>query len=266
MALAAVALATGTAFLTPGFSAPAAALWDPAAARFYVADSDADEGWLSLADAEGRLSAGRWSAGFSKPAGMALSAGRLVVADGGHLALVDPATGAAAERVPVPGARRLCDASAASDGSVFASDPAVGVIWRLRPDGAVEEWAAGDRLEGPCGLRARGGRLYVASRGTAKVPGRLYWLDLRTKRRRDVSKAPLGRLAGLEPASGGGWLVTDPEAGKLWRVSDPQGEATLLDGALPGAGDIGYDPKRRLVVVPRSDGTVEGLKQDLLPR
>ena len=59
MALAAVALATGTAFLTQGFSAPAAALWDQAADRFYVADSDKDDGWLSLADAQGRLSAGR---------------------------------------------------------------------------------------------------------------------------------------------------------------------------------------------------------------
>ena len=102
---------------------------------------------------------------------------------------------------------------------------------------------------------------------STKVPGRLYWLDLVTGTRHDVSKVPLGNLDGVAPASGGGWLVTDWVAGKLWRVSDPKGDAELLVEGIPGAADLGYDPRRRLIVVPSSKADyLEGLNQDKLPR
>lgn len=276
---AAVALSTGTAFRTPGFSAPSAVLWDAAAKFFYVSNvagvpgAKDGQGWLTLVGADGRILGPRWASGLNSPQGLALSRGRLYVADVDHLAVVDPASGAVLSRLPAPGAKRLTDVSAAPDGRLYVSDPLADVIWRLSPDGTFEEWARGDRLEGPSALRVRGGRLYVASWGRAaadlstKIPGRLYWLDLRTGERRDVSKAPLGNLSGLEPASGGGWLVTDRKAGKLWRVSDPQGEAELLASGLEGAADLGYDPRLRLIVVPcLGADLVEALQQDKLPR
>lgn len=280
MALAvAVALSTGTAFKTPGFSGPSGVVWDPAARLFYVSNAAGaplakdGQGWVSLLGEDGRILAPRWASGLNAPKGLALSGGRLYAADVDHLAVIDLHTGAVVERVPAPGAVDLRDVAASPDGAVYVSDPVGGVIWRRGRDGALEEWARGARLEGPAGLRVRGGRLYVAAwghagkDGRAKVPGRLYWLDMRTGERRDVSKVPLGNLAGVEPASGGGWLVTDPVAGALWRVSDPQGEAKLLADGLDGAGDIGYDPKRRLVVVPQAAAdVVEGLLQDKLPR
>lgn len=274
----AVALSTGTAFKTSGFSAPAGAVWDPASRLFYVSNvagkptAKDGQGWVSLLGEDGRILAPRWASGLHAPKGMALARGRLFAADIDHLAVIDIATGGVIERLPAPGALGLADVAAAPDGTVYVSDPAAGVIWRLSEDG-LEEWARGPRLEGPHGLRVRGGRLYVAAWGHAgpdgatKVPGRLYWLDLRTGQRRDVSKVPLGNLVGAEPASGGGWLVTDPKAGRLWRVSDPKGEATLLAEGLDGAGDIAYDPKRRLIAVPLSaSDLVEGLQQDKLPR
>ncbi|TBR24352.1 ATP/GTP-binding protein [bacterium] len=279
VAVAAVALATGTAFKTTGFSAPESVLWDAGSKLFYVSNMAGSarakdgEGWVSVLDAEGRFLAPRWANGLNAPKGLALAGGRLFVADIDLLAVIDVRTGAVVERIPVPGALFLNDVAAGPDGSVYVSDTLADVIWRLGPDGVLDQWASGDRLEGPNGLYVRGGRLYVASWGKAapdfstKVPGRLYWLDLKTKERHDVSKVPLGNLDGLAQASGGGWLVTDWVAGKLWRVSDPQGEAVLLASGLEGAADIGYDPRRRLIAVPcvRSD-LVEGLWQAKLPR
>ena len=228
---------------------------------------------MSLVGADGRLLAPRWAAGLNAPTGLALSRGRLYVADIDHLVVIDPATGGILARIPAPGARALSDVSASPDGHVYVSDTLADAVWRLSPDGSFSEWARGDRLEGPGALRVRGGRLYVAGWGRAapdlstKIPGRLYWLDLRTGERHDVSKLPLGNLSGLEPASGGGWLVTDRKAGKLWRVSDPQGEAVLLDSGLDGAADLGYDPRLRLIVVPCTGAdVVEALQQDKLPR
>lgn len=276
---AAVALSTGTAFKTPGFSAPSAVLWDAGSKFFYVsnvagkAGAKDGQGWVSLVGADGRILGPRWASGLNSPQGLALSRGRLYVADVDHLAVVDPATGGVLSRIPAPGAKLLTDVSAAPDGHVYVSDPLADAIWRLSPDGTFSEWARGDRLEGPSALRVRGGRLYVASWGRAapdfstQIPGRLYWLDLRTGERHDVSKVPLGNLSGLESASGGGWLMTDRKAGKLWRVSDPKGEAELLASGLEGAADLGYDPRLRLIVVPcMSSDLIEGLQQDKLPR
>lgn len=279
VAAAAVALATGTVFKTPGFSAPESVLWDASSRLFYVSNQAGSErakdgqGWVSILGEDGRFLAPKWAQGLNSPKGLALSRGKLFVADVDLLAVIDPKTGSVLERIPFPGSLLLKDVAAGPDGSVYVSDTLADVIWRLGPDGVLEEWASGPRLEGPNGLYVRGERLYVASWGKAsadfstKVPGRLYWLDLRTKDRFDVSKVPLGNLDGVEQASGGGWLVTDSKAGKLWRVSDPLGEPQLLLDGVPGAADLGYDPRKRLIIVPSVRGDyVEGLQQDKLPR
>ena len=267
----AVGLATGTVFSTTGFAAPESVLWDPAAKAFYVSnvagrpDGKDGKGWLARLDDLGRLSNPSWVAGFNAPKGLALSKGRLFVADIDMVAVVDPDTGKVFARIPVPGAVFLNDAAAAPDGSVFVSDTFGGAIYRITPDLKQQEWARGGWLEGPNGLCVRGGRLYVASWGTETVPGRVYWLDLRTKKRYDVSKTPLGRLDGLEAASGGGWLVTDNEKGVLYRL-DSGGSTTVLKEGLKNPADIGYDAKRRLIAVPQMGADlVEGYDQQKLP-
>lgn len=279
VAAAAVALATGTVFKTPGFSAPESVLWDASSRLYYVSNQAGSpfakdgQGWVSMVGEDGRILAPKWAQGLNSPKGLALARGKLFVADIDLVAVVDPKSGAVLERIPFPGAKFLNDVAAGPDGSVYVSDTLADVIWRLGPDGALEEWTSGDRLEGPNGLYVQGERLYVASWGkpaadfSTKVPGRLYWLDLLTKDRFDVSKVPLGNLDGVEKASGGGWLVTDWVAGKLWRVSDPQGDAELLVSGIPGAADLGYDPRKRLIVVPSARADyLEGLNQDKLPR
>lgn len=267
----AVGLATGTVFSTTGFSEPESVLWDPAGRVYYVSniagrpDAKDGKGWLARLDELGRLSNPAWVTGLNAPKGMALSKGRLFVTDIDLVAVVDPDSGKVLSRIPVPGALFLNDAAAAPDGSVFVSDSGAGAIYRILPDGKVQEWAKGDWLEYPNGLCVKGGRLYVASWGSKVVPGRLYWLDLRTKKRFDVSPTPLGRLDGLEPASGGGWLVTDNAKGVLYRV-DSDGSSTVLKEGLKGPADLGYDAKRRWIAVPQLGADlVEGYDQGKLP-
>lgn len=273
-----MALATGTIFQTPGFSAPESVLWDGAGRVFYVSNvaggpvAKDGQGWISKLGADGRLLVPRWLSGLHAPKGLALSRGKLFVADIDQVVEVDQATARIERRIMVPGAVFLNDVAAARDGSVFISDTFGNAIYRLTQDGAVKEWLRGDWLEGPNGLKVRNGRLYVASWGLAakdfstKVPGRLYWLDMRTKQRFDVSPIPLGNLDGLEPASGGGWLTTDFLAGKLWLIKERDGSATLLKEGLAGPADLGYDAKRRLIVVPQMNGDeVTGFDQTKLP-
>lgn len=231
---------------------------------FYVSNA---AGWISLLSADGKLLAPRWAGGLRSPKGLALSGGTLYAADVDAVASIDVVYAKVVRRAPVPGALSLCGLAAGRDGAVYVSDTRTNKVHRVAADGSVGEAAAGPWVEGPGGLFLKGRRLYVAAWGQAapdlstKVPGRLYFIDLRAGSRRDVSAVPLGNLGGLalesgfdwkDPAgwlSGDAWLVTDQPGGKLYRVGGRSGEPALLLEGLRKPSGLDYDPKRRLAVV-----------------
>lgn len=63
---------------------------------------------------------------------------------------------------------------------------------------------------------------------------------------------PVGNLDGLEK-DGADYLVTDWIAGKFLRISK-SGAVTVLKDGFKNSADIGYDPARRLVVLPEMGG------------
>jgi hypothetical protein len=83
-----------------------------------------------------------------------------------------------------------------------------------------------------------------------QTPGRLYYLDLKTKAKTPVTPSPLGHLDGLEQDRDGGFLVSDWMAGKVFRVTG-DGKATVILEGFKNSADIGYLPRQRQVIVPR---------------
>lgn len=84
------------------------------------------------------------------------------------LIAVDLATLRPVRRVPVEGAGSPADIVAAADGTVYASDPNSGAIYRARAgDAALQILVPAGRLRSPQGLvpAADGGRLYVSDYG-----------------------------------------------------------------------------------------------------
>ena len=248
-------------------------LWDARGKVFYVSNMAGKplekdgKGWISLMSEDGKLIAPRWVEGLNAPKGLAMVGGTLYAADIDLVVSIDAASAKVVRRAPVPGALSLGGLAAGKDGSLYASDTLANKVLRLAPDGAVSEVAAGDWVEGPAGLALRGRRLYVAAWGLAapdfstKVAGRLYALDLKTKRRLDVTPVPLGNLSGValesgwswkDPSgwlAGDAWLVTDQKGGGLWRVSARSGEPQLLVEGLKKPAGLAYDRKRQWAVV-----------------
>ena len=86
-------------------------------------------------------------------------------------------------------------------------------------------FAEGEDLEYPNGLLVEGDSLVVGGWGkpeadfTTKVPGRLFKLDLKTKKKTLITPEPTANIDGLESDGKGGYIVSDYLAGKILHIS-----------------------------------------------
>ncbi|MEM9073313.1 MAG: hypothetical protein AAGE52_32710, partial [Myxococcota bacterium] len=183
--------------------------------------------------------------------GIASLDGMLYVSHANELLEVNPDDGSV-RPIAVEGAGFLNDVTA-GNGAVFFSDTATNTIYRYAPGGPVEVFSQDPSLAAPNGLVVTDGQLYVATLGAfppdPSTPGAIYRIanDGTATRFGDLD----GVFDGIE-TDGDGWVVTDFN-GTLWRV-DASGSGELLWDAttegLQSTADIGFDPARRIVLVP----------------
>jgi sugar lactone lactonase YvrE len=247
--------------LKEGFDTPESACYDPDTNLVYVSniagkpDEKDGKGWISRVDPDGKLKDAKWVEGLNAPKGIRIAKGVLWVSDLTELVAIDIGKGEVVKRVEVPGAKFLNDV--AIDGvNVYVSDTFTSKVYRY--DGKeVTVFAEGDELESPNGLLIEDGKLVVAAWGKitkpdvggTDVPGRLYTLDLRTKKRQNISPMPLGNLDGLEADGGGNYLVSDWVAGRVYRVTG-DGKPKGIIAGVKGPADFAYIGDRHLLVLP----------------
>jgi sugar lactone lactonase YvrE len=243
-----------------GMKGPESAYLDPATGWLFVSqvaggplDKDGN-GRISKLSVDGKVLAADWATGLNAPKGLRSAGGTLWVADIDEVVGFEIATGKSCCRVKVEGAKFLNDVAVGPDGSVYVSDMLLSRIYRVS-GGKAELLAEGDDLEYPNGLLAEGASLVVAAWGkpsedfSTKVPGRLYRLDLATKKKTLITKDPVGNLDGVESDGRGGWVVTDWIAGKVLHVSAAGAVKTLLE-LKKGTADHAYLPSHRLLILP----------------
>ena len=137
---------------------------------------------------------------------------------------------------------------------MYVSDTVASKIFAVK-NGKATVFAEGDDIEYPNGLLVQGDKLIVAGWGkpeadfTTKVPGRLFSLDLKTKKKTLITPEPFGNTDGIESDGQGGYIVSDYMAGKISQVS-PDGKATVLKQLKQGTADIAYLPSQKLLIVP----------------
>jgi hypothetical protein len=244
-----------------GFKTPESVLAVPAEGIAYVSNvagqpTDKDgNGFISkLSLADGKVTAPEWVKGLDGPKGMALSDGKLYVADIDKLVEIDPKAGKIVTKYEAPGAVFLNDVTSDGQGNVYVSDSSTSTIWRLAA-GKLEKWLEGPELKFPNGLKVVGDKLIVAAWGAPGTsapksePANLLAIDLADKKVSNLGDGtPVGNLDGLEP-DGDGFLVTDWVAGKVFRIAK-SGKADVLLTLKQGTADIGYVPSEKLLLVP----------------
>ncbi len=108
-----------------GFQNPESALADTATDTIYVSNvaggpGDRDgNGYISKLTLDGKATAEKWVTGLDAPKGLALSGGKLYVADLDKLVEIDVASGTIVTKHEAPGAKILNDVTVDGEGRVY---------------------------------------------------------------------------------------------------------------------------------------------------
>ncbi|UVK39570.1 ATP/GTP-binding protein [Mesorhizobium sp. AR10] len=270
---AAPAAQAGEIWRASGFEQPESALFDAAGKRIIVSNivgnpGEADgNGYLSVLSLDGKVVTRHWTDGMDAPKGMAISGGRLYVADITKVRVVDLASGRLVSTIDVPNAVFLNDMTADASGKVYVSDMLADAIYRI--DGETPElFVKNAVLASPNGVFADGNRLIVASWGkgiksdfSTAEPGGLLAVDLATKA---VSQLPgAQKFADLDGvvAIGDSIYATAYVTGTLYRYT-AGGKPEVVASFRPGSADIGTDGKSTIYVPLMNEGEVAALTLD----
>jgi sugar lactone lactonase YvrE len=239
---------------------PESAWLDPDSGVLFVSQIGGDpiakdgNGRISKLTLDGKVAATSWVTGLDAPKGLRGTRGTLWVADIDQVVGIDIASGRITQRHAAPGAKFLNDVALGPDGSVYVSDTFGSRLYRLK-DGQISVFAEGEDLEYPNGLLCEGGALVVAGWGkpeadfTTKVPGRLFKLDLATKKKTLVTPQPAGNLDGLESDGRGGYVVSDWISGKVLHIA-ADGRIRTLRQYRQGTADLAYLPANKTLILP----------------
>jgi outer membrane protein assembly factor BamB len=246
--------------VTEGVDAPESAYIDAGSGSIFVSiiggmpgDRDGNGRIMKLTP-DGKVVSATWVTGLNAPKGLRSHNGTLWAADIDEVVAVDIASGRVASKLKIDGAQFLNDLAVGDDGTVYVSDTMLSKIYAIK-EGKASVFAEGDDIEYPNGLLVDGDRLVVAGWGkpeadfTTKVPGRLFTLDLKTKKKTLITPKPFGNLDGLELDGRGGYIVTDYQKGLLIHLSS-SGESKVLKEFKPGTADLAFVPGSNIAIVP----------------
>lgn len=200
------------------------------------------------------IEAGKNGVTLNAPKGMAVVGDTLYVTDITVVRRFDRKSGAPKGQIAIPGSTFLNDA--VSDGkSVYVSDSGMksgaggnfestgtDAIWEITGDQA-KKIASGKDLERPNGVEIADGKLWVVS----FAANELYEIDKGKKT--NAVKLPAGSLDGLVHLADGTFLVSSWESNSVYRGT-ATGPFNAVIQNVKSPADIGYDTKRKRVMVP----------------
>ena len=253
--------------ITEGIATPESVLYDEANDRYLVSningkpDAADGNGYITELSPDGKIVKPKFIAGGSAkvkldaPKGSGISGGVLYVTDITVVRKFDLKTGAPKGDIAIPGATFLNDIAVAKDGRVFVSDsgikssatgfdPTGSDAVYVIDKGQVKTVAKSKELGGPNGLLSVDKGVLVVTFGSNE----LYRLDEKGQKQ-DVTKLPGGGLDGIAQA-GDALLISSWQTSSVYRGTlGGSFEPVLTE--LKGAADIGFDSKRKRVLVPR---------------
>ena len=222
-------------------SLPQSILFDSKRLRFYVSrlgDDRPKSGAVALLARDGSVIDLKWVSGLEQPRGMAIAGGRLYVADGKALVVIDIDTGKVVERFAAPKAFYLNDVVAVANGDLYVTDPLTNSIYVLRDGTSFVLWLQSSALSGPNGIMVLGDDLFVGSIGlqigekNPEPKGAIFKVSLGSKSVRRFANGALPPLAGVVTDGDGHIYATDDKGALLLKFS-------LKNGRLLERLDVG---------------------------
>lgn len=225
-------------------------------------DDKKDNGFISKVSPEGKVLELKWLDGatgdytLNAPKGMAVSKGRLYVADIDTVRVFDVKKGTPAGRFKVPKATDLNAVTADADGGVYVSNSGLksgekgveptgddSVFWLSRA-GVLKKLASGKDLNQPTGLAADSKGVWVVTRNAKQVFHISKW-----GKRGEPLEMPQAGLEAAVRLNDGRLLVSVPEQGLILSGWPTSGFKVALD-KVDGPAGIGYDFTREAALIP----------------
>jgi hypothetical protein len=223
-----------------------------------------DNGYLTVVNPDGsndRAAANwKWIDGaaddikLDAPKGMAISGDTLFVADIDVVRQFEAKAGKQKADIKIEGATFLNDVTPDGKGGVFVSDSGLDAsfaptgtdaIWHVAADGKVTALIKNKDLGGPNGVWADAkGSVWVVTFRT----GELYEVTAKGAKQKAI-KLPKGQLDGIVGLEGGDLLISSWEGKSLYR-GKPGGAWKEIATGIESPADIGYDPKRKKILIP----------------
>ncbi|HEY4105040.1 MAG TPA: hypothetical protein VGM44_14175 [Polyangiaceae bacterium] len=254
--------------IADGVQTPESVFYDEANDRYLVSningkpDEADNNGYIMEISPDGKVVKPKFIAGgvdkvkLNAPKGTGVVAGVLYVSDINVVRKFDLKTGAPKGEIAIPGSTFLNDIAVAKDGRVFVSDSGIksgakgfdptgtDAVYVIDKAGKVKPVAKSKDLSGPNGLLAVDNGVLVVTFGSNE----LYRLDDKGVKQ-DVTKLPGKSLDGIVQA-GDQLLVSSWETASIYKGT-LNGTFQVAFSDLKGPADIGFDAKRKRVLVPR---------------
>jgi sugar lactone lactonase YvrE len=248
---------------------PESVLWDQGLDVYFVSNINGNpsvkdgNGFISRVKPDGGMDSlhfiqgGKNGVTLNAPKGLAVRGDTLWVTDIDAVRAFNAKTGTPIASVAVPGAVFLNDPAFGPDGSLYVTDTGLGFdakgnmshpgpdrIWRIAPDRKVSVAAQGDTLKGPNGITwdgANGRFIVVANNG----PYVFSWKP------GDAAPAVIatgpGGFDGVEVTDG--MIYVSSWTDSTVAMYESGHEMKVITG-VPSPADIGFDAKRRRILVP----------------
>jgi len=251
-----------------GLATPESMLHDQAADVYLVSNINGipsgkdNNGFISRVSPDGKVASLKWIEGGQKgvtlhaPKGLAIHGDTLYVSDIDCVRRFSRTTGTAEGETCIEGATFLNDVTAGSDGTVYVTDTGIRIdasgvtptgtdaVYRLAPGQEATAVIKTTDLQRPNGIVTTTDGLIVVPFGSSEI----FHIDAKGTRH-VMGKLPAGQLDGLVRLPDGTLLVSSWEGKAVYRRS-PSGEAKAFIEDVASPADIGYDAKRRRVLVP----------------
>lgn len=261
---------------TGAFATPESVLYDEASDRYLVSNINGDpsavdgNGYILELSPDGRVTNPRLIAGATNkpgldaPKGMAIVGSELWVADITVVRKFDLKTAEHKSDLQLPAATFANDIVAGPDGSAYVSDSAVKFVdgapkpsgtdqvFFIDKKGKIKVFAKSAALGGPNGLAMGPSNMLLAS----TIKGDQVYRLTGTGEPDTITKIPGGMLDGLIAIDA--MLIVSSWSTKTIYRGPLGGAFTPLVTKVQGVADMGYDSKRKRLLVPRFlDDTVE---------
>jgi hypothetical protein len=253
-----------------GFSTPESVLYDADSDAYLVSNINGDptaaddNGYITKVSPDGTIAEPKWIDGakdnvkLDAPKGTAIVNGTLYVADITVVRQFDAKTGEQKPDIKIEGASFLNDIAPAPDGGVYVTDSGLDpkfqptgsdAVYHISKDGKLKPLIKDKTLGNPNGVAAgKDNTVWVVTFGS----GEIYQVDAKGKKV-SPQKLPQGKLDGIVVLDSGDVLVSSWDASAVYR-GKPGAEWKPAVENVKSPADIGYDTKRKRLLIPSFQG------------